>query len=74
MNYIYRFFGGRKLFIFFFLYTTQYLLACYNKWCDGFGYASVGLYLSIVVGIEANKVVKGKFGGKNVHIKEDMEQ
>jgi hypothetical protein len=58
MNKLYTFCGGRKLFIFFFMYISQYVMACYGKWSDGFGYAAVGLYGVIVMGIEYNK--KGK--------------
>lgn len=52
---IYKFFGGRKMFVFFFMYFSQYILVLLNRWTDGFGYASIGLYGIIVAGIEYNK-------------------
>lgn len=57
-NYLYKVFGGRKLFYFNFLFITNLICLLLDKWNDGFGYFSVGLYLSIVVGIEGNKFIK----------------
>ena len=62
MKYLYKFFGGRKLFFFFLLLSINtYVLLQTTKWTEGFGYFSVFLYAVVVSGLEGNKVIKGKY-------------
>lgn len=58
MNRLYNFFGGRKLFYFNFMFLTNLIALLNNKWVEGFGWFSVGLYATIVAGVEANKYIK----------------
>lgn len=60
---IYNWFGGRKIFFFYLLLAVNvYFLKWTDKWTEGFGYFTVFLYATIVVGIESNKAIKGKYG------------
>lgn len=60
MDNIYKFFGGRKLFYFNFLFLTNLIALVYSKWAEGFGWFSIGLYSVVVLGIEGNKYIKGR--------------
>lgn len=60
MNRIYNFFGGRKLFYFNFMFITNLLALLGGRWQEGFGWFSIGLYATVVLGIEGNKYIKTK--------------
>lgn len=61
MKYLYKFFGGRKLFYFNFIFLLNFIAVIESTWVEAFGYFSVMLYTTIVLGIEGNKVIKGKY-------------
>jgi hypothetical protein len=58
----YYFFGGRKLYYFNMLLIINVWLKYIDKWSEAFGYFTLFLYCAIVLGIEGNKVIKGKYG------------
>lgn len=65
MNRMYKFFGGRKLTIFFTIFTVNCLiLLLTNKWSSEFGWFCVGAYATIVAGIEYEK--RGKNAKTNI--------
>ena len=57
---LYHFFGGRKLYYFNFMFIVNLILILLEKWDEGFGFFSIGLYATIVLGIEGGKYVKTK--------------
>ena len=60
IKFLYDFFGGRKVFFFIILLSLNtYILLCTEKWSDGFGWFTAGLYSLIVLGVESNKFIKG---------------
>lgn len=62
---LYKWFGGRKIFFFLsLLIMNTLILLSTDKWTDGFGWFTVGLYATIVVGVEGERFIKGK-GEKN---------
>jgi hypothetical protein len=60
MNKIYKIFGGRKMYYFNFIFIVNVILVMINRWVDGFGWFSIGLYGTIVLGIEGNKFIRGR--------------
>lgn len=66
MNKAYNFFGGRKMYYFNFIFMVNVILVMINRWNDGFGWFSVGLYGVIVGGIEGNKFIRGRNDKSNM--------
>jgi hypothetical protein len=60
MKYLYRFFGGRKVCLFFIILIINSYALFKGVWIAEFSYFCIGLYSVIVGGIEGNKYIKGK--------------
>jgi hypothetical protein len=66
MNKIYNWFGGRKIYYLNLILLINTLLLSYDKWNEGFGWFTVGLYATVVLGIEGNKFIKTKSNNSEV--------
>lgn len=65
MTGIYKFFGGRKMYYFHLLLIVNAAFLAVGKWTEGFGYFSIGIYVTIVIGVEGNKFIKNKFSSQD---------
>lgn len=61
MKKVYDFFVGRKLYYFNQIFVINCLMKVFDKWTPEFGYFSIGLYVTIVLGVEFNKAVKSHY-------------